>query len=216
MPDQSTPVNVQDDRYLVRDCAMFASLYGTPPEASLRKEVNHVHTHYRTLIEAAPFVVLATSGPGGLDASPRGDPAGFVVVENEKTLLLPDRRGNNRIDSLANIVTDPRVALLFLIPGIGETLRVNGRADISIDPALLRRFAVGGREPRTVLVVHVETVYFQCSRAIARSRLWEPDTRIERSSLPSTGTILSDLSHAAINAETYDQTQEARVKATLY
>lgn len=180
------------------------------------KRIDHVHAHYRTLIEAAPFAVLAISGRGGLDASPRGDPAGFVVVENEKTLLLPDRRGNNRVDSLANIVTDPRVALLFLIPGIGETLRVNGRADISIDPALLRRFAFDGREPRSVLVVHVETVYFQCSRAIARSRLWDPEIRIERSSLPSSGTILAALSNATINAETYDQTQEARVKATLY
>lgn len=202
--------------HLIRDVDTLSRLYGTPPEASLKKEVDHVHAHYQALIEAAPFVVLATSGPGGLDASPRGDPAGFVAVENEKTLLLPDRRGNNRVDSLANIVTDPRVALLFLIPGIGETLRVNGRADISIDPALLRRFAFDGREPRTVLVVHVETVYFQCSRAIARSRLWDPGTRIERSSLPSTGTILSDLSHAAIDARTYDQTQEERVKATLY
>jgi len=202
--------------YLIGDAAALARLYGAPPLASLKKEIDHVHAHYRALIAAAPFVVLATSGPGGLDASPRGDPAGFVVVEDEKTLLLPDRRGNNRVDSLANIITDPRVALLFLIPGIGETLRVNGRADISIDPALLRRFAMDGREPRTVLVVHVETVYFQCSRAIARSRLWDTDTRIERSSLPSTGTILSDLSNASINGETYDQTQEERVKATLY
>lgn len=209
-------MSAQKDRYLIRDPALLAGLYGAPPLTSLKKEIDHVHAHYRALIEAAPFVVLATSGPGGLDASPRGDPAGFVVVEDEKTLLLPDRRGNNRVDSLANIVTDPRVALLFLIPGIGETLRVNGRADISINPALLRRFAVGGREPRTVLVVHVETVYFQCSRAIARSRLWEPETRIERGSLPSTGTILSDLSHASINAETWDQSQEERVKATLY
>lgn len=205
-----------ENPHLIRDSVALARLYGTPPEASLKKEIDHIHAHYRALIEAAPFVVLATSGRGGLDASPRGDRAGFVVVENEKTLLLPDRRGNNRVDSLANIVTDPRVALLFLIPGIGEALRVNGRADISIDPALLRRFAFDGREPRTVLVVHVETVYFQCSRAIARARLWEAATRIERSSLPSTGTILSDLSHAAIHAETYDRTQEARVKATLY
>ena len=161
-------------------------------------------------------MVLATAGPGGLDASPRGDPAGFVVVENPKTLLLPDRRGNNRVDSLANIVSDPRVALLFLIPGIGETLRVNGRADISIEPALLQRFAVDGKEPRSVLVVHVETVYFQCSRAIARSRLWDPATRIERSRLPSTGTILASLSNASIDGQAYDATQDERVKATLY
>ena len=212
------PANMQgtENPHLIGDTAALARLYGDPPLASLKKEIDHVHAHYRALIEAAPFVVLATSGPGGLDASPRGDQAGFVMVEDEKTLLLPDRRGNNRVDSLANIVTDPRVALLFLIPGIGETLRVNGRADISIDPALLRRFAVDGREPRTVLVVHVETVYFQCSRAIVRARLWEPETRIERSSLPSTGTILSALSNAAINAQTYDQTQTERVKATLY
>ena len=159
--------------------------------------------------------MLATSGPGGMDASPRGDPAGFVLVENPKMLLLPDRRGNNRVDSLANIVSDPRVALLFLIPGVGETLRVNGHADISIEPALLRRFSVGGKEPRSVLVVHVETVYFQCSRAIARSKLWDPAAGIERSSLPSTGTILASLSNASIDGETYDATQDERVKATL-
>jgi uncharacterized protein len=202
--------------HLVRGLQHLRSLYGAPPEASLAKEVDHVHPHYRTLIEAAPFVVLATSGPGGLDASPRGDAAGFVTVQDERTLLLPDRRGNNRIDSLANIVADPRVALLFLIPGVGETLRVNGRADISIDPALLSRFAVDGKPPCSVLVVHVETVYFQCSRALVRSRLWDVSTQVERTSLPSTGTMLSALSNASIDADAYDKVQQERVKATLY
>lgn len=205
-----------ETRHLIGDLDSLKALYGQPVSASLAKEVDHVHPHYRAFIESAPFVVLATCGPGGLDASPRGDPAGFVTVEDAHTLLLPDRRGNNRVDSLANIIADPRVALLFLIPGIGETLRVNGRAEISVDPALLARFAVDGKAPRSVLVVRVETVYFQCSRAIVRSNLWDPATRIERRQLPSTGAMLAALSGNAIDADAYDQAQPARVQATLY
>ena len=157
-----------DPAHLVTDAAALQALYGEPGEASLKKEVDHVHPHYRAFIEAAPFAALATCGPDGLDVSPRGDPAGFVVVEDEKTLLLPDRRGNNRIDSLRNILADSRAALLFLVPGVNETLRVNGRARISVDPALLARFDIDGKSPRSVLVVDVETVYFQCSRALLR------------------------------------------------
>ena len=207
---------IEPGSHIIRDAALLHQLYGSPPEASLSKEVDHVHPHYRALIEASPFVVLATSGPGGLDASPRGDAAGFVVVEDEKTLLLPDRRGNNRIDSLENIIADPRVALLFLIPGVGETLRINGRAEISIDPALLARFAVDGKYPRSVLVVHVDTAYFQCSRALVRSNLWDPAKHVERSRLPSTGAMLATLSNAKIDAESYDRAQPERVKTTLY
>ena len=207
---------IEPSSHIIRDAALLHQLYGSPPEASLSKEVDHVHPHYRALIEASPFVVLATSGPGGLDASPRGDAAGFVVVEDEKTLLLPDRRGNNRIDSLENIIADPRVALLFLIPGVGETLRINGRAEISIDPALLARFAVDGKYPRSVLVVHVDTAYFQCSRALVRSHLWDLAKHVERGRLPSTGAMLAALSNAKIDAESYDRAQPERVKATLY
>jgi len=138
------------------------------------------------------------------------------VVESEKTLLLPDRRGNNRADSLRNILADPRIALLFLIPGIGETLRVNGRATISIDPGLLRRFAVEGKEPRSVLVIAVETVFFQCSRAIVRADLWNPAKRVSRSALPSTGAILAALSDSRIGGEAYDRALPDRMKATLY
>ncbi|GAB3400040.1 pyridoxamine 5'-phosphate oxidase family protein [Massilia agilis] len=192
------------------------SLYGTPAAPSIRKEVDYIHPHYRAFIEAAPFVALATSGADGLDVSPRGDPAGFVHVQDAHTLLLPDRRGNNRIDSLRNIVADPRVALLFLIPGIGETLRVNGRAEILADPALLARFAFEGKEPRTVLRIHVEKVFFQCSRAILRSRLWDPAAQLERSALPSTGTILKDLSGGEVGGEQYDAELPARTRATLY
>ena len=205
-----------DPAHLVTDPAALQALYGEPGEASLKKEVDHVHPHYRAFIEAAPFAMLATCGPDGLDASPRGDPAGFVVVEDEKTLLLPDRRGNNRMDSLQNVLADPRVALLFLVPGVGETLRVNGTARISVDPALLERFAMDGKLPRSVLIIDVQTVYFQCSRALLRSRLWDPATQVPRSALPSTGRILSDLTAGTFDGVAYDRDLPARVAGTLY
>lgn len=205
-----------DPDHLVTDANALQALYGSPGEASLKKEVDHVHPHYRAFIEASPFAMLATWGPDGLDASPRGDPAGFVVVEDEKTLLLPDRRGNNRVDSLLNVLADPRVALLFLVPGVGETLRVNGTARISVDPALLARFAVDDKLPRSVLIVDVQTVYFQCSRALLRSRLWDPATQVPRSALPSVGRILSDLTAGTFDGVTYDRDLPARVAGTLY
>ncbi|WP_454669945.1 pyridoxamine 5'-phosphate oxidase family protein [Achromobacter kerstersii] len=205
-----------DPAHLITDAAALQALYGAPGEASLKKEVDHVHPHYRAFIEAAPFAVLATSGPGGLDASPRGDPAGFVLVEDEKTLLLPDRRGNNRVDSLQNVLADPRVALLFLIPGVGETLRVNGTARISVDPALLARFEMDGKLPRSMLIVDVQTVYFQCSRALLRSRLWDASTQVPRSALPSVGRVLSDLTAGTFDGVTYDRDLPARVASTLY
>ncbi|MPS81918.1 MAG: pyridoxamine 5'-phosphate oxidase family protein [Achromobacter sp.] len=205
-----------DPDHLVTDANALQALYGSPGEASLKKEVDHVHPHYRAFIEASPFAMLATCGPDGLDASPRGDPAGFVVVEDEKTLLLPDRRGNNRVDSLLNVLADPRVALLFLVPGVGETLRVNGTARISVDPALLARFAVDDKLPRSVLIVDVQTVYFQCSRALLRSRLWDPATQMPRSALPSVGRILSDLTAGTFDGVTYDRDLPARVAGTLY
>jgi len=192
------------------------ALYGGPVEASLVKETDRVIPEYRAFIEAAPFAALATRGPEGLDCSPRGDGPGFVRVADEKTLLLPDRRGNNRIDSLRNIVRDPNVALLFLVPGVGETLRVNGRATISAAPALLKSFAVGGKAPRTVLSINVESVYFQCSRAIVRSGLWNPAVHVARGSLPSAGQILAALSENRISGEVYDRGLVERVRTTLY
>jgi PPOX class probable FMN-dependent enzyme len=207
---------MSDTAYVVRDLATLEQIYGAPGAASIAKEVPYIHPHYRALIEASPFAAIATSGPVGLDVSPRGDAPGFVVMEDEKTLLLPDRRGNNRVDSLRNLLADPRVALLFLIPGVGETLRVNGRAEISIEPALLQRFAMDGKLPRSVLVIHVETVFFQCSRAVVRADLWNPEKKIDRASLPSTGTILAALSDAKVGGESYDRELPQRVKATLY
>ncbi|MNU59153.1 Pyridoxamine 5'-phosphate oxidase [compost metagenome] len=196
--------------------AQLEALFGQPGEASLKKEVPYLHPSYQALIAASPFAVLATTGPGGLDASPRGDAPGFVAVQDDKTLLLPERRGNNRIDSLRNIVADPRVALLFLIPGVGETLRVNGRARISAAPALLARFAVEGRAPQCVIEITVETVFFQCARAIQRSKLWAPVPQDAPRTVPTPGAILSALTDAAFDGATYDRELPARQRSTLY
>lgn len=191
-------------------------LYGPIAGPSMVKEADHIHAVYRPFIEAAPFVVLASSGHGGLDASPRGDQAGFVHIEDSKTLYLPDRRGNNRIDTLRNIIEDPRVALLFIIPGVGETLRVNGTAQISAEPALLSRFAVNGQLPRSVLRITVTSVYFQCSRAVIRAGLWDGARQVERSSLPTAGQILKALSAAEIDGDAYDKALPGRIADTLY
>ena len=204
------------DPHRITDVAALERIYGAPSGAAVAKELDYLHPHYQLLIAKSPFVVLATGGPGGLDTSPRGDSPGFVIVENEKTLLLPDRKGNNRIDSLRNIVADPRVALLFMIPGVGETLRVNGRAAITTAPAVLERFRTEGALPRSVVVVSVETVFFQCSRALWRSRLWDPVAQIKRTSLPSLGTMVEDISGATIKAAEYDRDLYPRLKSTLY
>jgi uncharacterized protein len=201
---------------LIRDDAGLTALYGEPVGAAVSKEVDYIHPHYRAMIEAAPFMVLATSGPEGLDCSPRGDPAGFVHVLDDKTLLIPDRRGNNRVDSLKNIIRDDRVALLFLIPGVGETLRVNGRASISVAPELIGRFPFRGTLPRSVIVVRAETVYFQCPKALVRSELWNPEKHISRKDLPSTGRILADVTSGMINGEQYDQAYPERLRETIY
>ncbi len=205
-----------DPTFDIADPASLEALFGTPGEASIAKEIGHIDANYRALIEASPFVALATAGPGGLDCSPRGDGPGFIRVLDEKTLLLPERRGNNRIDSLRNLLVDPRVALLFLIPGVGETLRVNGRATISADPALLQQHEVDGKAPKVVLLITVDSVFFQCSRAVVRADLWNPERHADRATLPTPGQILDSLTASAINREQYDTELPGRVKATLY
>lgn len=204
------------DSHTIASIDQLEALFGDVGETSRRKEVDRLHPVYRALIEASPFAILATVGPDGLDASPRGDPPGFVAIENDKTLLLPERRGNNRIDSLRNIVADPRVALLFLIPGIGETLRVNGRARISTAPALLQRFVMAGQPPKCVLVIDVDAAYFQCARAIQRSRLWQPTTEGGPRHVPSPGSMLAALTDSAIDGEQYDRDLPERQRSTLY
>jgi PPOX class probable FMN-dependent enzyme len=195
--------------------AQLEALYGLPSGPAVIKEIDHVSDHYRAFIEASPFVVLATCGPEGLDCTPRGDPAGFVRVVDRRTLMLPDRRGNNRLDALRNIVRDPRVALLFLVPGIGRTLRVNGRARITTDPALCASFAMEGKEPRSVVVVTAERVYTQCPKALVRSHLWDPSRHLPESALPSSGEMLRALS-AGFDAEGYDRDYPRRLKETIY
>jgi PPOX class probable FMN-dependent enzyme len=196
--------------------AELEAIYGRPAEAATVKEVARITPHYRAYIEASPFVSLATSGREGLDCSPRGDRPGFVRVQDEKTLMLPDRRGNNRIDSLRNIVRDPRVALLFLIPGVGNTLRVNGRAHLSVEPALLASFAVEDKAPRSVTVIEVDAVYFQCARALVRSELWNPALHADPKSLPSAGQILAALSQDKVGGEKYDREWPGRAASTMW
>jgi len=192
------------------------ALYGVPGEASTAKEVSWITPHYRAFIAASPFVALATSGPEGLDCSPRGDLAGFVRVHDERTLMMPDRRGNNRVDSLRNIVREPRVGLLFLIPGSGTTLRVNGRAHLATDPALLASFEMDGKPPRSVIVVAVETVFFQCARAIIRAELWNPARHVDPKSLPTPGQILAALSEDRVGGESYDREWPERAAKSMW
>ena len=192
------------------------ALYGTPVGPSLAKEIDHISEHYRTFIEKAPFVVVATAGPGGLDCSPRGDPAGFVRVLDRKRVLIPDRRGNNRLDSLRNLVADPRVSLLFLIPGVNETLRINGRARIIVDAALAASFAINDKTPKILLEVTADRVYYQCAKALVRSRLWSSEAQLPRSALPSTGQILEEITNREIDAAEHDRGYPERVKQTIY
>ncbi len=192
------------------------ALYDAPISRSITKEIDHISDHYCAFIEKAPFVVFATSGPEGLDCSPRGDPPGFVRVVDEKTVLIPDRRGNNRLDSLRNIVRDPRIALLFLIPGIGETMRINGHAQLVTDPELCASFTLEGKVPKCVIVVTVERIYFQCQKALVRSRLWDIEAQIPRTDLPSTGEILEALSKEPFDGKGYDEGYPEYMKKTIY
>jgi PPOX class probable FMN-dependent enzyme len=192
------------------------ALYGAPAPPAIAKEIDYISDHYKAFIDKAPFVVVATVGPEGMDCSPRGDPPGFVRVADKHTVHIPDRRGNNRVDSLRNLVRDPRISLLFLIPGIGNSLRINGRAQIVTEPELLASFIIAGKLPRSVIVVSVERVYFQCPKALIRSRLWSQDAQVARRELPSTGEILESLSKGAIDGGAYDRAYPQRLKETIY
>lgn len=203
--------------HLVTTLEQLESIYAEKPyPPAVAKEIDRINGAYRALIEASPFFALATVGPGGLDCSPRGDPSGFVRVIDESTIAIPDRRGNNRIDSLRNLIEDPRVALLFLIPGVSETLRIVGRAAISADPELCASFTMQGKAPQTVLLVTVERIYFQCAKAIVRSKLWDPSKHAERSSLPTPGSILAEISGGKLGGPDHDRAYPERLKATIY
>jgi uncharacterized protein len=200
---------------IVTSEAELDALYGQPAGPAVFKEIDHISDHYQRFIEVSPFVVLATVGPEGLDCTPRGDPPGFVRVADEHTVMIPDRRGNNRIDTLRNLVRDPRISLLFLIPGVGRTLRINGRAAISVDPELCASFTMEDKAPRSVIVVTAERVYTQCPKALVRSRLWDPGLHVAESALPSSGTIMKALM-AGFDGDTYDRDYPRHLKATIY
>lgn len=198
----------------VTSVEQLEALYGKPGQASLVKELDRLIPEYAALIAASPFVALATNGPEGLDCSPRGDIAGFVRIRDERTLLMPDRHGNNRADSLRNIIRDGRVGLLFLIPGSGTTLRVNGRAHVSIDAALCQSFAMEGKPARSVIVVEIDAVYFQCARAIKRSDLWNAALHVDPKILPTPGQILAATSD--IDGEAYDREWPERARKSMW
>ena len=186
------------------------AILGEPAALVRAKVSDRLNELTRQFVNRSPFVLLATSAPDGTcDVSPRGDPPGFVRVLDERTLLLPDRPGNRLADSLRNILANPNVGLLFVIPGVGDTLRVNGRAAVVTDEELLEASAVEGKAPRLGLRIEIDEVFTHCSKAFLRSRLWDPETFVERSELPSSGEIHRSL-NPDFDAETYDAERTAR------
>ena len=205
---------------VITDEETLRSTYKEPSQLSLMKELDHLDRHCRRFVELSPFLCLATfRADGGADNSPRGDAPGFVEIIDDKTLILPDRPGNNRIDSLRNIVHNPDVGLLFFIPGVTETLRLNGRARLVTNPSLLKRHAVDGKEPKLVIVITVDQVFLQCSKALIRSRLWVDDAKVDRKSLPTLGQMIADAVDENTSAETvkdYDDLIERNIREELY
>ena len=209
----SQKINNED---IITSTEMLEKVYSQSPEGAIKKEITYISDHYRAFIEAAPFVVIATVGPEGLDCSPRGDPAGFIRVADNHTVIIPDRRGNNRVDSLRNIVRDNRISLLFLIPGIGETIRINGTAKISTNPDLCATFSIQNKNPTSVIIVSLGSIYYQCPKALVRSKLWDPESIIPRGELPTTGNILESITKGEINGDNYDKAYPQRIKDTIY
>jgi uncharacterized protein len=201
--------------HLISTLAELEALYDVVNQNSLRKETDHLTPEYQRMLAASPFCAVATSGPGGLDCSPRGDPNGFMRVIDARRIAFADRRGNNRLDTLRNLVADPRIALLFLVPGANETLRINGRATLTREPALVESFAMDGKLPVCVITVAIEAVYFQCARALIRSHLWDTSRHADRKTLPTAGEM-SRSADASFDAETYDAALPGRQAATLY
>jgi PPOX class probable FMN-dependent enzyme len=200
----------------IRTLDELEALYSAPVPTSITKEIDHLTELHRAYIEASPFVLVATSGLDGIDCSPRGDPPGFVRVVDEQTLLMPDRRGNNRLDTLRNLVVDPRIGLLFLVPGVGVTLRVNGTAEISTDVELRESFAMGDKVPTTVIVITTTSVYTQCPKALVRSHLWDPARHRDPSELPSVGDILEMITSGGFDGKAHDEAYPQRVRETIY
>ena len=205
-----------DATLVVHDESELAEMYGPALERSVRKQLDHLDDLCRAFIAASPMVIVGSQGPTAADNSPRGDVPGFVKVADDHTLLIPDRRGNNRLDTLHNLVRNPKVGLLFLVPGVNETFRVNGEAMISRDPALTGQFVMRGKAPRTVIVVTVKEVYIQCSRALVRSDIWNPAKQALPGAVPSMGTVMAQHTCGFVDAKAFDEEAKERVPATLY
>jgi len=200
----------------ITSVAELDAIYGVPSEGSTAKQVDHITPSYRQYIEAAPFVALATVGPEGLDCSPRGDRGNVVRIVDNKTLLMPDRRGNNRIDSLRNIVRDPRVALMFLVPGSNTCLRVNGRAIVTADKSICLPFTIEGKTPRAIIAIDVDAAYFQCARALMRAELWSEGAKVDPKSLPTPGQMLAEIANDRIGGDAYDKEWPSRAAKTMW
>jgi uncharacterized protein len=204
-----------DPQYLVHDGAELSEMYGPALERSLRKQLDHLDEYCRAFIAASPMVIVATQA-GVADNSPRGDVPGFVKVADDHTLLIPDRRGNNRLDTLRNIVRNRQIGLLFLVPGVHETFRVNGEATLSRDPALTGQFVMQDKEPRLVIVVKVKEAYIHCSRALVRADLWNPAKHVAPGAVPTMGTMLAKHTSGFVDANVFDEEAKVRVPQTLY
>ncbi len=200
---------------IVQSVEELKAAYGGSSEAAMVKVTPGLTEEYRRMVEASPFVAVATVGPDGTDCSPRGDAGAVVHIENATTLMLPDWRGNNRIDTLANIVTDPRISLMFLVPGSHSVLRVNGSAVVTMDQTVTSRFEMDGRNPRSVVVITIREVYFQCARALIRADLWNPEKFPDPASLPTAGDMLKG-AKAGFDNETYDREWQARANKNLW
>lgn len=198
---------------MIETIEQLEALYGKPKAPSLVKVADHVTAEYGAYIKAAPFVALSTVGPEGLDCSPRGDDRQVVFIEDDKTLSLPDWRGNDRLDSLRNVIRDPRVSLMFLVPGSTTIVRVNGKGRISVSPNLLQRFAKSGKAPRSVLLIKIDEIYFQCARAVIRAGLWDNKPAPK---LPTAGEILASMTDGEVGGTEYDKSWPARAAKTLW
>lgn len=205
------------DEFAVTSLEALASIYKTPADGVLRKVTDYISEPGRAFIAASPFIILATATEDGIDCSPKGDAPGFVQLSDDRTLLIPDRPGNNRIDGMKNIIANPRVGIIFLVPGVNETFRVNGKAHISVAPALLSRFLVQGKPPRAVLVIKVDEAFAHCPKALVRSNLWQASGRGRPAGVPGIGEFAAfrDSGDRAY-AEKYNADYAKRMPQELY
>jgi PPOX class probable FMN-dependent enzyme len=200
----------------IEDPQHLRELYGAPSERSLKKQLSRLDKHCRAFIARSPFLVMASADASGrCDASPKGDMPGFVQVLDDETLLIPDRLGNNRMDTIGNLLARPGVGLIFFVPGLNETLRINGRASITTDPAVLQPLAVNNKVPRSGILIAAEEIYFHCGKALIRSDLWNPEKQLQRSKFPSLGRILADQIGGVSVEESERQTAES-YRSRLY